>query len=105
MSDREKEQLFKNMSKRLPLYGVIADHAQSWHEDEKDYAKASCSLSEGEKPHSFIVVKNKNIFYCARCVKGGDIFSYISFIKKCSIDEAIDYLKEKYASCLSDTPS
>jgi DNA primase len=49
----------------------------------------------GEKTPSFAVHPVKQIFHCFGCGKGGDVFSFVMDMEKCSFPEAVRVVAEK----------
>ncbi|GAV23333.1 DNA primase [Carboxydothermus pertinax] len=56
-----------------------------------------------EKTPSFSVSREKNLYYCFGCQRGGDIFSFIMEKEKLNFKEAVSYLAKKYNIDLPET--
>src|SRR5690625_1000882 len=49
----------------------------------------------GEKTPSFSVVKDKQLFHCFGCGKGGNVFSFIMEIEQLTYVEAVQFLAKR----------
>lgn len=64
-------------------------------QEYSDSFRASCAIHNGNNPTAFIFKKNNNLWYCftGDC-QGGDVFSLVMKLEKCSFKDSIIKLAE-----------
>lgn len=55
-----------------------------------------CCPFHGEKTPSFTVTPSRNMFHCFGCNEGGDVFSFVMKMERCSFFEAVKLLAGRY---------
>jgi hypothetical protein len=56
--------------------------------------EGECMFKCPKGRHRIEANHKRDIFYCPVCKKGGDVITYVSLDRECSLNDAIDYLEE-----------
>lgn len=100
----EQEQALSALRRKLyasvSLQDVIKDYLPSVefeeHEDDKLAGYCPFHKDRSEYPAKELLVSKKHqMFYCARCEKGGDMFNFIKYAHNLSRDQAILFLARR----------
>lgn len=54
-----------------------------------NYLRAACKLHEGDNPSSFVISKDKGLYFCHTKCGGGNIYQLIQKLEKCSFPHAV----------------
>ena len=85
-----------NVQKKWPIDVYIEQEC----DDELDILPLSTGTNTHmecpgcNKRYSIRVGKDKKMFFCFNCKKGGDVIAFVCLQKKCSLLEAVEYLEK-----------
>ena len=72
---------FKRIKERLPIKTVLEHY--NMFEGMRESGKrirGACPIHRGNNPTAFSVNKEKNIFYCFKCKKGGSVLAVLPIL-------------------------
>ncbi|WP_102345565.1 DNA primase [Bacillus sp. Marseille-P3661] len=92
MGNRIPDETIEKISKQADIVEVISEYVQLKKQGRNYFGL--CPF-HGEKSPSFSVSAEKQIFHCFGCGAGGNVFSFIMDLEKCSFIEAVKIVADK----------
>src|SRR6202521_3479598 len=87
-------QALDQLKHQIPLLDYLqAHHWQSTGRLSRGRWMGLCPLHQDRKP-SFVVVTNKNLFYCYGCGRGGDVIRFAELYHQVRFPEALGLLRQ-----------
>ena len=83
----------ENLIKKEPLEKIVAQYTKLKQKGSLFYGK--CPLNNSHK-HSFFVDKEKQLFFCLKCGKSGDVFNFLSELNQTDIRSVVATLARKH---------
>lgn len=95
------EELLMSIRNSTDIVEVIGEYVQLKKQGRNYFGL--CPF-HGEKTPSFSVTKEKQIFYCFGCQKGGNVFTFLMEIEGYSFHEAVRHLADRSGIRLPEIP-
>ena len=72
------------------------------HEEDDELFRSACKIHNGDNPTSFVINKESTLWYCHTGCGGGDVFTLVQKMEKCSFTDAIAFIVKFYNLDFSD---
>ena len=89
---RYPEELIEEVRSRNDIVDLISTHVQL---KKKGGSYFGCCPFHNEKTPSFSVSRDKQMYYCFGCGKGGNIFTFLTEYENYTFTEAMEYLADR----------